>query len=79
MGSGVSWYMRTLVAEEMRGRVASAAKRGATLDIPESAAEIAQAYPGSALSEEDVGNRLFAEAARAGVAVEIGKRRAGAH
>jgi len=73
MGTGVSIYIRRLVMQETRRRVASAAKRGEALSIPTSAAEIAEEFPGSALPEEDVRNQLFAEAGRAGVATELGR------
>lgn len=73
MGTGISIYIRRLVMQETRRRVASAAKRGESLSIPASAAEIAQEFPGSALPEEDVRNQLFAEAGRAGVEVELGR------
>lgn len=79
MGVGTSIFIRRLVMAETRRRVASAAKRGEPLSIPASAAEIAQEFPGSALPEEDVRNQLFAEAARAGVAVELGRGRAEGH
>ena len=72
MGIGLSVFMRRLVIQEARQRVASAAKRGESLLIPATAAEITQEFPGSALPEEDVRNQLFAEAARAGVSVELG-------
>ena len=71
MGTGVSFYVRNLVGQEMRGRVATARRRGETLSIPETAAQIEEEYPGSALNEEDIRNRLFAEAVDAGVSVEL--------
>ena len=73
MGSGVSFYIRTLVAEEMRHRIATAKKRGEKLSIPAHAAELARNYAGSAYTDDDLRNRLFAEASRAGVAVELGR------
>ena len=71
MGIGVSFYVRNLVAQEMRGRVASARKRGDTLAIPEAAAQIARDYPGSGLADEDLRNRLFAEAIQQGAPLEL--------
>ena len=75
MGVGVSFYVRNLVGKEMRGRVASARRRGETLAIPEAAAEIARNYPGSALPDEDLRNRLFAEAIQAGAPVALKTKR----
>ena len=79
MGSGVSTYLRILVTEEMRRRVSSAARGGEALSVLSSAAEIAQAFPGSDLSVDEVANQLCAEATRAGVAVELGRGRAPVH
>ena len=73
MGIGLSVFIRRLVIQETRQRVASAAKRGEPLLVPAAAAEIKQEFPGSALPDEDVRNQLFAEAARTGVAVELGR------
>jgi hypothetical protein len=69
--AGVSFYIRNLVGQEMRSRIALARQRGETLAIPETAAEIARSYPGSALAEEDLRNRLFAEAIQAGAPVAL--------
>lgn len=71
METGVSFYVRNLVAKEMRERIAAAKRQGEALLIPETAAQIAEGYPGSAVPEEDLRNRLFAEAVKAGVAVEL--------
>jgi hypothetical protein len=71
MGSGTAFFIRTLVAEEMRDRIARAKKRGETLSIPAHADEIARNYPGSALTDDDLRNRLFAEATSAGVPVDL--------
>jgi hypothetical protein len=71
MGTGVSFYVRNLVAKEMRERIATAKRQGEPLMIPEAAAQIAEEYPGSAVPEEDLRNRLFAEAANAGVAADL--------
>jgi hypothetical protein len=71
MGIGVSFYIRNLVGQEMRGRIATARRRGETLAIPETAVQLEEEYPGSALNEEDMRNRLFAEAVGAGVEVEL--------
>ena len=71
MGVGVSFYIRNLVGKEMRGRVARARRRGETLMIPETAADIARNYPGSALPDEDLRNRLFAEAIQAGAPIAL--------
>ena len=71
MGVGVSFYIRNLVAKEMRGRVASARERGEPLVIPDIADEIAHEYPGGAFAEEDLRNRLFAEAIQAGAPIAL--------
>jgi hypothetical protein len=71
MGVGASFYIRNLIGAEVRSRVALAREHGEALVIPESAAEIAQDYPGSQLAEEDLRNRLFAEAIEAGVPVVL--------
>ena len=73
MGVGVSFYIRNLVAQDIRQRVSSAKRHGESLVVPTSAAEIADDYPGAALVDDDLRNRLFAEAAWAGVPVELGK------
>ena len=74
MGVGLSVYIRRLVVQEARRRVAAAAERGEPLLIPATAAGITQEFPGAALPDEDVRNQLFAEAAQSGVAVELGRR-----
>ena len=71
MGTGVSFYIRNLIGKEMRSRIAFARRRGETLAIPEAAAEIARSYPGSAFPDEDLRNRLFAEAIQAGAPVAL--------
>lgn len=71
MGSGTAFFIRTLIAEEMRNRIAAAKARGETLSIPAHVDELAKNYPGAALTDADLRNRLFAEATRAGVAVEL--------
>ena len=73
MGVGLSIYVRRLVLQEARRRVAEAAERGEPLLIPTTAAEITMEFPGAALPEEDVRNQLFAEAAQSGVAVQLSK------
>ena len=72
MGIGVSFYIRNLVAKDMRQRVTSARRRGESLAIPESAVEIAHDYPGTNFIGDDLRNRLFAEATQAGVPTELG-------
>jgi hypothetical protein len=71
MRFGVGFYIRNLVAKEMKHRVARARKRGETLAIPETAAEIARDYPGAAFADEDIRNRLFAEAIQAGAPIDL--------
>lgn len=73
MGSGVSTFIRVLVIEEMRRRVANTANGGEALSVPASAAEIAQAFPRADLTEDQIASQLLAEAARAGVAVDLGR------
>jgi len=75
MGVGVSFYIRNLVGQEMRGRIATAKRRGEPLLIREAATQIEDGYPGSNLHDEDLRNRLFAEAVDAGVAVDLGAAR----
>ena len=70
MGIGVGLYIRKLVAQEMRERIASAWLNGETLSIPKQADEIARTYPG-ALPDDDLRNRLFAEAAGVGLPVDM--------
>ena len=71
MGAGVELFIRTLIAEEMRDRIAAAKESGQTLSIPANVDEIARNYPGARLTEEDLRNRLFAEATQAGVPVDL--------
>jgi hypothetical protein len=74
MGSGTAFFIRTLIAEEMRDRIAAAKARGETLSIPAQVDELAKSYPGSALTDDDLRNRFFAEATRAGVAIDLKRR-----
>ena len=71
MGIGVGIYIRNLVAQEMRERIALAWLNGETLSIPKHADQIARSYPGSALPVDDLRNRLFADATRIGLPVEL--------
>jgi hypothetical protein len=70
MGIGVGFYVRKLVAQDMRERIALAWLNGETLSIPKQADEIARLYPG-ALPKEDLRNRLFAEAAGVGLPIDL--------
>ena len=74
MGSGVAFFIRPLIAKDMRDRIAAAKKRGKTLSIPDEAEDIAKNYPGAYFPDDDLRNRLFAEATRAGVPVDLGHR-----
>ena len=71
MGTGVGFYIRTLVAQEMRERIALAWLNGETLSIPKQADEIARSYPGSGMPDDDLRNRLFLEATRIGLPVKL--------
>lgn len=75
MGASLSFYVRNLVAGDMRERVSQARRRGEPLAIPENADAIERDYPGSGLTADDVRNRLFAEASNAGVRVEMKRDR----
>ena len=79
MGIGVSFYVRNLVAQEMRERVFTASENGEALAIPQTAAEIANDYPGADFPADDLRNRLFAEAMQADVPVELGRRSSKPH
>lgn len=70
MGIGVGIYLRKLVAQEVRERIALAWLQGETLSIPKQAAEIARSYP-DALPDDDLRNQLFAEAASVGLPVDL--------
>ena len=72
MGYGVGFYIRNLVAKDIRERIATAWMHGETLSISKQTAEIARAYPGSG-PNDDVRNQLFAEATGVGVPVELTK------
>ena len=74
MGIGVGFYIRNLVAKDMRQRIATAWMHGETLSIPEQSSEIARLYPGSGLPNEDLGNRIFAEATGVGLPVELARK-----
>jgi hypothetical protein len=70
MGIGVGFYVRKLVAQDIRHRIALAWLHGERLSIPRQAKQIARSYPG-ALPDDDVRNRLFAEAAGVGLPVNL--------
>ena len=74
MGTGGGFYIRNLVGQEMRERIALAWLNGERLSIPKQGDPIARLYPGSGLLDEDLRNRLFAEATRIGLPVELRKR-----
>ena len=69
MGAGVASFIRILVAEEVKRRVAEAAQ-GEPIDLRANAVDIERAYPGSYLTAEEIAAKLFDEASRAGVAIE---------
>jgi len=71
MGIGVGFYIRNLVDQEVRERIALAWLNGETLSIPKQADQIARSYPGSALADDDLGNLLFVDATRIGLPVEL--------
>ena len=71
MGIGVGFYIRNLVDQEVRERIALAWLNGETLSIPKQGVQIARSYPGSALADDDVRNRLFVDATRIGLPVEL--------
>ena len=70
MGAGVASFIRILVAEEVKRRVAEAAQGGDLIDLRANAVDIERAYPGSYLTEEEIAATLFDEASRAGVPIE---------
>jgi len=76
MGTGVGYYIRDLVSQEVRERIARAWLNGETLSIPKQADQIASLYPGSALADDDLRNSLFNDATRIGLPVELTRRRA---
>ena len=73
MGIGQLFYVRNLLAQDLRGRIADVQRQGGKLVIPRAAAQLAREYPG--FSEQDLRNRLFAEAVQAGVPMDLRKRR----
>jgi hypothetical protein len=73
MGIGGGFYIRNLVDQEVRERIALAWLNGETLSIPEQADQIAVLYPGSALPGDDLRNHLFADATRIGLPVELSR------
>ena len=78
MGIGVGFYLRSLIAQAMRERIALAWLNGETLSIPKQADEIARSYPG-ALPGDDLRNRLFAEAAGVGLPLDLTREPAKPH
>lgn len=74
MGS-VSPFMSGLVSEEVRRVVAEAAKSGRMLSASDTAATILKTYPRCGFNEAEIANEVILKAARAGVAVEIGRQR----
>ena len=68
MGIGGGFYIRNLVDQEIRERIALAWLNGETLLIPKQADQIAALYPGSALPDDD---RLFADAIRIGLPIKL--------
>jgi hypothetical protein len=68
--------IETLVDEEIRRLVADAIRDGECLSASSAAAQILKAYPGCALDESHLVDGIAMAAAKAGVAVEFGKRRA---
>ena len=59
MGIGVGFYIRNLVPQEIRERIALAWLNGETLSIQKQADEIARLYPGSALPDDDLRKSPF--------------------
>ena len=76
MGIGVGFYIRNLVDQEVRERIARAWLNGETLSIPKQADQIARLYPGSALPDADLRNSLFNDATRIGLPVELTRQKA---
>jgi len=70
MGAGVSSFIRVLVSEEVKRRVAEAAKDGQSINLKAHAVEIERAYPGSYLSDLEIAAALLDEASRVGVPTE---------
>jgi hypothetical protein len=71
MGIGIGFYTRNILAQEIRKRIAFAWLNAETLSIPKQADQIASLYPGSGLPDEDLRNRLFADATGVGLPVKL--------
>jgi hypothetical protein len=68
--------IETLVDEEIRRLVADAIRDGECLSVSEAATQILKTYPGCGLEERRLVDGIAIAAAKAGVAVEFGKRAA---
>ena len=79
MGIGGGFYIRNLVDQEIRERIALAWLNGETLLIPKQADQIAALYPGSALPDDDLRNRLFADATRIGLPIKLTRESVKSH
>jgi hypothetical protein len=62
-------YSRRFLATDIRSHIALARRRGKKVRVPRAAAQLAREYPG--FSEQELRNRLFAEAVQAGVQVDL--------
>jgi hypothetical protein len=69
-----SSFVHDLVTEEIRRIVAEAIARDSILSIAECVDAITKVHPITGLSKPENGDEVMISAARAGVAVEIGRR-----
>jgi hypothetical protein len=74
MGRDLSTFIQTLVTEEIRRTVADAIDSGSTVSSVAIAEQIIRTYPNSGLTENEIEDQLMMAAAKAGVAIEIGRR-----
>jgi hypothetical protein len=79
MGIGGGFYIRNLVYQEVRERIALAWLNGETLLVQKQANEIARLYPGSAVPDDDLRNYLFTDATRIGLPVELTRETVKSH
>jgi len=75
MGSKSSPFIQSLVSAEIRRLVAGAIETGSTLPISTCAAAVLHNHPNSGLDRRELEDAIMMAAARAGVAVEIGRPR----
>ena len=69
----VAEFIHTPVSEEIKRIVASAKGGAGCISVSESAAWVSRVYPNCGLTERELADQIILAAAKAGVAVEIGK------